>query len=155
MTVTEIEDGKFRYSCADCGHDFTLRKHAPFGHTCTDGTIKTYWPEGFSAPKREPGPSFTQKARNFVKAAVKHVACGRPQATDEQVAERFAVCQGCELFEDTGEGTGKCRHPSCGCALKKVGVKGMNKLRWADQSCPLEKWLPILQKSPPVPPKML
>jgi hypothetical protein len=80
------------------------------------------------------------KIVNFSKAAVQHLAAGCPQATDEQVAERFAICQGCELFKPKAEGSGTCQHPSCGCSLKAVGVTGLNKLRWADQKCPIDKW---------------
>lgn len=85
-------------------------------------------------------PSLLTKANNLAKAAYNHAAAGRPQATDEQVAERFAVCQACEIFKPKGPGAGVCTHPSCGCNLKDVGIEGLNKLRWADQACPLGKW---------------
>lgn len=92
------------------------------------------------------GPGVARMAGNFAKAYASHVIAGRPQATDEQVAERFAICQGCELYKSTGEGRGQCLHESCGCYLKLVGVNGLNKLRWADQACPLGKWQAV---SPP------
>lgn len=81
--------------------------------------------------------------KNFARAGVAHIKAGRPKATDEVVEQRFAICQGCELFEAKGPGYGRCGHPSCGCHLKRVSVKGINKLRWADQECPLKKWLAV------------
>ena len=95
-------------------------------------------PVGLSKP-----PGMLGMASNFVRAAAGHLAAGRPSATDEQVAERFAICQQCELYEARNPAYGRCLHPSCGCQLKSVGVHGLNKLRWADQGCPLKKWLPI------------
>jgi hypothetical protein len=100
-------------------------------------------------------PSLLRKAGNFVTAAAHHVAAGSPSATDEQVTERFAICQDCELFEakitvsETNQIVqGTCNHPSCGCSLKRVGLTGRNKLRWADQECPLKKWLAVEPASP-------
>jgi hypothetical protein len=89
------------------------------------------------------GPGLAQKAMNFAKAAAQHIAAGSPQATDRQVEERFAICKACELYSPKNENQGTCRHTSCGCALKTVGVGGKNKLRWADQECPLKKWLAV------------
>lgn len=85
-------------------------------------------------------PGLIRKAANFTKATAAHVAAGRPEASDEQVAERFAKCQACPLFKATSEGQGRCTHSTCGCNLKVVGLKGRNKLRWADQKCPIGKW---------------
>lgn len=86
------------------------------------------------------GPGALQLAGNFARAAAQHVRAGSPQATDEQVAERFSICQSCELFKLIADGQGQCLHPSCGCNLKKVGLTGLNKLRWAEQACPIGKW---------------
>jgi hypothetical protein len=94
-------------------------------------------------PKNRKPIAVGTKLKNFAKAGIKHMTNGRPKATDEQVAERFAICQGCELFEAKEEGVGRCNHESCGCSLKRVGIIGLNKLRWADQECPLKKWLAI------------
>jgi hypothetical protein len=95
------------------------------------------------------GPSLAKKALNFTIAATQHVAAGRPQSSDAQVAERFAICQTCELFEPKGEGQGVCKHRSCGCALKAVGLTGRNKLRWGDSQCPIGKWGPVASEPPP------
>lgn len=86
---------------------------------------------------KAPRPSMVRKAANFAVAAAKHVAAGRPMATDEQVAERFAICQACPKFIEKGEGVGECS--MCGCGLRAVGVEGLSKLRWATEQCPLPK----------------
>lgn len=85
-------------------------------------------------------PSYQRRAVNFAKAAYAHAKSGFRKATDEQVALRFSICEQCKLFKRKDIDRGRCLHPSCGCALKAVGVKGLNKLRWADQACPLKLW---------------
>lgn len=82
-------------------------------------------------PKVDP-PSFLQKAKNFARAAVNHVASGMPQASDEEIERRFAICQGCEFYKDSS-----CT--KCGCPISR-DRKFVSKLAWADQSCPVGKW---------------
>lgn len=97
-------------------------------------------------PRRvEPKRSRLRKAAQFAKSAARHVREGMPQATDEQVAERFAICKACPYFIPKEEGAGECS--KCGCGLKAVGVSGLNKLRWSGESCPAKRWGPI-----PLPP---
>jgi hypothetical protein len=81
---------------------------------------------------RKPGVSLLTKAKNFAASAAKHVAAGAPQATDEQVAERFAICQGCEHFDGKA-----CRQ--CGCPVVRE-KKFLSKLSWANEKCPVGKW---------------
>lgn len=76
--------------------------------------------------------SLLQKAKNFAAAAVQHVAAGAPRATDEEVARRFSICQGCEFYD--GKACMK-----CGCPIVREG-KFISKLAWADQKCPVGKW---------------
>jgi hypothetical protein len=83
----------------------------------------------------EDGPSLVTKAANFAASAAKHLAAGMPQATDEQVAERFAICQGCEHFDGKA-----CR--KCGCPVVRE-KKFLSKLSWAGESCPVGKWGPV------------
>lgn len=85
-------------------------------------------------PRAKPGPSFFQKAVNFAAAAAKHVAAGAPMASDEEIARRFAICQGCEFFD--GKACAK-----CGCPVNRERAY-LSKLSWADQSCPVGKWGP-------------
>lgn len=85
--------------------------------------------------KTKPGVSLPQKAANFAKSAAKHLAAGMPRCTDEQVAERFAICQGCEHFDGKA-----CRQ--CGCSVVRER-KFVSKLSWANESCPVGKWGPV------------
>lgn len=79
-------------------------------------------------------PSLLTKAANFAAAAAKHVAAGAPMASDEEVARRFAICQGCEFYD--GKACSK-----CGCPVNRERAY-LSKLSWADQSCPVGKWGP-------------
>ena len=76
-----------------------------------------------------------QKAANFAASAAKHVAAGAPQASDEDVARRFAICEGCEHFDGRA-----CRQ--CGCPVVRER-QYLSKLSWADSSCPVGKWGPV------------
>lgn len=129
MITTTQTDAGYLYACDACGWAQTL----PFADwrnpSCHCGDPRRQLQE----------PSLVRKAANYTQAAARHVAAGRPLASDEQVAERFAICAACPLFKPTEPGQGVCTHPSCGCALKTVGLTGRNKLRWADSSCPLPK----------------
>jgi hypothetical protein len=80
-------------------------------------------------------PGILERAGSFARSAVRHVAQGAPRCTDEQVAERFAICQQCEHY--TGSA---CR--KCGCGVS--GQRGLvSKLSWAGESCPAGKWGPV------------
>ena len=59
----------------------------------------------------------------------------RQQCSEDQINERMNICQGCEFFQNN-----TCLQ--CGCALSRDKVY-MNKLLWADQSCPIGKWGPV------------
>lgn len=85
-------------------------------------------------PRAKPGPSLMQKAANFATAAAQHIAAGAPMASEEEVARRFAICQGCEHYDGKA-----CK--KCGCPVKREKAF-VSKLSWADQSCPVGKWGP-------------
>jgi len=82
-----------------------------------------------------PGVSFLRRAANFAASAANHVSAGMPQATEEQVAARFAICQGCEHFDGRA-----CRQ--CGCPVVRE-KKFLSKLSWANEKCPVGKWGPV------------
>ena len=84
------------------------------------------------------GPSFLEKIGNFATSAARHVAAGAPRCTDEQVAERHAICAGCEYFDGKA-----CK--KCGCAVSRERAY-ISKLSWAGESCPVGKWGPVSQK---------
>ena len=80
-------------------------------------------------------PTLLQKAANFAAAAASHVAAWMPQASQEQIDARFAICQGCEHFDGKA-----CR--LCGCPVVRE-KQFVSKLSWAGESCPAGKWGPV------------
>jgi hypothetical protein len=79
-------------------------------------------------------PGLGRRLFNFGKAAIAHAASGLPTCTQEQIDARLAICRACPLFDGS-----ICRHADCGCRIGQQR-KFLNKLAWADQSCPLGKW---------------
>ena len=80
-------------------------------------------------------PSLIKKVKKFSVEAIKHAAKGSPTCTQEQIDARLKICKGCKWFRSD-------RCLKCGCACNK-NKKFLNKLAWADQSCPVGKWGPI------------
>jgi hypothetical protein len=58
-----------------------------------------------------------------------------PRASEEEVARRFAICQGCEFFD--GKACTK-----CGCPVVRE-KQFVSKLSWANERCPAGKWGPV------------
>jgi hypothetical protein len=79
--------------------------------------------------------TLAQKAANFAASTAKHVAAGMPMASAEEIDRRFAICQGCELYDGKA-----CR--KCGCPIVRE-KQFISKLAWAGQSCPVGKWGPV------------
>lgn len=77
------------------------------------------------------------KVLRFIYALFWHVVSGFPTCTHEQINSRFNICKQCEHFNNT-----KMICNICGCNLSK-NKEFMNKLAWADQECPVQKWLQI------------
>jgi hypothetical protein len=89
------------------------------------------------------------RMKNFAKASMHHLMEGCPKATNKQVEERFNICKSnmCGQFIKKTEEEGTCGHVTCGCQLQRVGSESVlkpNKLRWADQQCPIGLWPRIL-----------
>lgn len=82
-------------------------------------------------------PSLLTKVGNFIPALTHHVNTGMKKCTQEEIEQRLAICKECPLFV-----AGSCSHNSCGCSINDKQTF-FNKLYWADQKCPLDKWLPI------------
>jgi len=96
------------------------------------------------APPTQPArelPPLAERIANFATSAARHVAAGMPRCTDEQVAARYAICQGCEFLRG-----GACS--KCGCPVQRE-AKFISKLSWAGESCPVGKWGPV-ELTPPV-----
>ena len=84
-------------------------------------------------------PSLVRKAGNFAAAATSHVLGGMREATDNQTDGRYSICCGCELYQ-AADNHGHCQHSKCGCVVAPAEYEGRNKLRWAEQVCPLGHW---------------
>lgn len=77
-------------------------------------------------------PSVWDMAKNAGKAAIKSAKSGFKTVTDEQYAERTAICKSCEFWNPAAfNNTGQC--VKCGCSTKA-------KLKLATESCPIQKW---------------
>ena len=111
-------DGRHLFVCVRCGMRHIADRETET-HTC-----------GY----QQPSLGLATKAANFATSAAKHLAAGMPQATEEQVAERFAICETCEHFDGKA-----CRQ--CGCPVVRQ-KKFLSKLSWAGESCPVGKWGP-------------
>ena len=143
-------DGVWTATCSNCEWSSTKTQAVPILHRCpVTGLLHKYKPPDWQAvPRVNPHidvmplkpVSRVRKIVNFMPALAKHIKTGRKEVSDEVVAANWEICQACELFLRHTEVNGECTHPSCGCTLRAVGQTGRNKLRWADQSCPIGKW---------------
>ena len=77
-------------------------------------------------------PPIWVRGWNFATAMAKWVAAGRPMRTHDEIAERLAICHGCERLKND-----VCL--SCGCQCIETEIV-MNKLTLATEKCPLGKW---------------
>lgn len=80
-------------------------------------------------------PSIVKQVSNFLTSTVNHVAQGMPQTSDPEQEKRMAICRECDKYSDNN---GNPRCMDCGCYLKI-------KTSWAGESCPQNKWLPVVQ----------
>lgn len=72
-------------------------------------------------------PSFLTRAGNYLFALSRHAIAGFPLTTPETYKERLLQCQECEKLS-----VAECTE--CGCFVEE-------KAAWAEQECPLKKWL--------------
>jgi len=74
------------------------------------------------------------KILNFIKALLFHISLGLPKSTQDEINYRFTICTGCDSYSSTDQ---ECLECGCNINNKKIFF---NKLAWADQKCPLNKW---------------
>jgi uncharacterized paraquat-inducible protein A len=77
------------------------------------------------------------KISRFIRALFWHIWAGFPKSTQEQIEYRMNICEQCEMFDSKNS---QCL--ICGCNLGRKKIF-MNKLAWADQECPIQKWKKI------------
>lgn len=75
------------------------------------------------------------KLQNFIKSLFFHVWLGFPKSTQEEISYRFEICtNNCDMYNKVDS---TCM--VCGCFINNKKIF-LNKLAWADQECPLNKW---------------
>jgi hypothetical protein len=74
------------------------------------------------------------KIKTFLSSLFWHVRRGLPKSSQAEIEARYNICISCDMFESK---TSECL--VCGCNINKKRVF-LNKLAWADQSCPIGKW---------------
>jgi hypothetical protein len=113
------DNGKTKYKCTECGHERQSNYPANMLHRrCGVSPVAM--------------PSTARKVFTFTIAVIAHAARGNPTCTQEQIDQRLGICRAC------GDFTGRaCRHCGCNCGS---GRRYLNKLAWADQHCPSDKW---------------
>lgn len=77
---------------------------------------------------------FLQKIKIFFKSLLFHVVRGFPKSTQEEINYRYNICLSCDSYSIKDK---ECLE--CGCNINNKKIF-MNKLAWADQHCPLDKW---------------
>lgn len=85
-------------------------------------------------------PSLINRVTNFVAAVTQHAIAGNPTVSEKTMKERLAICKECPLFKlNTNAVGGVCTHETCGCNVQD-NLNYLNKIAWADQKCPIDKW---------------
>lgn len=74
------------------------------------------------------------KILNFFRALFWHVCSGSPKSSKKLIMERYMICCSCDFFDEK-----KSQCLQCGCNINTKKIL-LNKLAWADQKCPLNKW---------------
>lgn len=82
-------------------------------------------------------PTILIRGLNFGRAMFWHLMNGMKTRTQEEIAERLAICQDCEYRTGDGE-TFNCS--MCGCQCSANNDVFLNKLAWPNEVCPAGKW---------------
>ena len=74
------------------------------------------------------------KIQTFLKSLFWHIYSGSPKSSQAEIETRYNICTGCSSYDSLNK---QCLQCGCNISNKKIFL---NKLAWADQSCPLKKW---------------
>lgn len=77
---------------------------------------------------------FLIKLKTFINSLFWHLYSGCPKSSQDLINHRFNICLDCDMMDRVG---GECTVCGCNISRKK---RFLNKLAWADQKCPLNKW---------------
>ena len=70
----------------------------------------------------------------FLKSLWWHIWAGFPKSSNQEILDRFKICQDCEYLDKKQS---VCLQCGCNVNTKKIFL---NKLAWKDQKCPINKW---------------
>lgn len=73
----------------------------------------------------------------FLKSLLFHIYHRFPKSTQDEINYRYNICLNCDRYDTKNS---ECLECGCNINTKKIF---MNKLAWADQQCPLNKWSKI------------
>ena len=76
--------------------------------------------------------------KTFIKSLFWHINRGLPKSSQSTIDYRYQICMSCDKFDKENH---QCLICGCNISTKKVFL---NKLAWADQQCPLNKWSRII-----------
>lgn len=74
------------------------------------------------------------KIKTFLKSIMFHIWAGFPKCNQDQINKRYNICLECNSFDSINS---ECMECGCNISNKKIF---MNKLAWADQKCPINRW---------------
>lgn len=75
-----------------------------------------------------------KKIKNFVYALLRHIYFGMKKSSQQDIDRRYSICNECPMIHPN-----KTECLECGCSISSQ-KKFLNKLAWADQKCPINKW---------------
>jgi hypothetical protein len=70
----------------------------------------------------------------FIKSLFWHIRLGLPKSSNETIQYRYNICIKCDSYDQINK---QCLQCGCNISNKRIFL---NKLAWADQNCPLDKW---------------
>lgn len=117
-----VEQQSDHYVCNKCGREVFSEDGPPPLICSVPSASLTEAPE----------LSFATKIKNFAIAASSHISNGAKLCSDEQIENRYKICQGCVHFVNSS-----CNQ--CGCPVLR-NKKFISKLSWASSECPIGKW---------------
>jgi ribosomal protein L32 len=74
------------------------------------------------------------RLQTFIRSLLWHISRGLPKSSQKIINYRFQICQNCDQYDIKNK---QCS--VCGCNINNKRIF-LNKLAWADQKCPLNKW---------------
>ena len=106
----------------NCGKNYPAVNMYPIHCPCGCKIYK----DSINCNKKE-FPSLFKQATNFISSSIEHIKTGMETVPEEVKKERLDICNSCEFYRDN-------RCTQCGCFMTI-------KAEWAEQECPLKKWL--------------